>query len=104
MGAVPSLRLLLVPAALLAAACDDSSNPIAPEEPPVAEAEAPKPITDAQASRLPSAAVAGMTMPVVLRRSPPSRSVLTSTRSCSIWIGRLPPAGAVMGELPSVRQ
>ena len=28
----PTLRLLLVPAALLAAACDDSSNPIAPEE------------------------------------------------------------------------
>ena len=49
MRAVFSARLLLVPAALLAAACDDSSNPVAPEEPPVAEAEAtePKPTTDA---------------------------------------------------------
>lgn len=43
MRAIFSARLLLVPAALLAAACDDSSNPIAPEEPPVAEAEAPEP-------------------------------------------------------------
>ena len=49
MRAVLSARLLLVPAALLAAACDDSSNPVAPEEPPVAEAEAtePKATTDA---------------------------------------------------------
>jgi hypothetical protein len=37
------VRLLLVPGALLASACDDSSNPIAPEEIPVAEVEAPAP-------------------------------------------------------------
>jgi len=43
MRAVLSARLLLVPAALLAAACDDSSNPIAPEEPLVVGAEAPEP-------------------------------------------------------------
>ena len=41
MRAATSLRLLLVPAALLASACDDSSSPLAPEELPVAEAEAP---------------------------------------------------------------
>ena len=43
MRAVPSLRLLVPATALLAAACDDSPNPIAPEEPLVAEAEAPAP-------------------------------------------------------------
>jgi hypothetical protein len=43
MRAATSLRLLLVPAALLGSACDDSSNPIAPEELPIAEAEAPGP-------------------------------------------------------------
>ena len=41
MRAATSLRLLLVPAALLASACDYSSSPLAPEELPVAEAEAP---------------------------------------------------------------
>lgn len=43
MRAATSLRLLLVPAVVLASACDDSSNPLAPEAPPVAEAEAPGP-------------------------------------------------------------
>ena len=41
MRVFPAAPLLLVPAVLLAAACDDSSNPIAPEEPPVTAAEAP---------------------------------------------------------------
>jgi hypothetical protein len=49
MRAMTSLRLLVPTTALLAAACDDSSNPIAPEDPPTAEAEAPAsdPISDA---------------------------------------------------------
>jgi hypothetical protein len=43
MRALTSLRLLLVPAIVLAAACDDSSSPLAPEEPALAAAEAPVP-------------------------------------------------------------
>ena len=43
MHAARTLRLLIVPAVLLAAACDDSSNPVAPEELPTADAEAPAP-------------------------------------------------------------
>jgi hypothetical protein len=41
MRRITPLSLIVPVAALLAAACDDSSNPIEPEETPVAEAEAP---------------------------------------------------------------
>jgi hypothetical protein len=41
MRAMTSLRLLVPATARLAAACDDSSNPIAPEEAPIAGVEAP---------------------------------------------------------------
>src|SRR5665647_3911336 len=44
--------------------------------------------TVAQASRLPILAVAGITRPPPVCRSPASPSVETSTRSCSIRIGR----------------
>src|SRR5262245_14489110 len=44
---------------------------------------------DQASRRAPSAAVAGMTMPPLLRRSPDSLSSCTSTRSCSIRIGVL---------------
>jgi hypothetical protein len=43
MRAITSLRLLVPATTLLAGACDDSSNPTAPEETPLAEAEAPAP-------------------------------------------------------------
>lgn len=47
MRAARSLHLLLVPAVLLAAACDDRPDPLAPEDSPAVEAAAPVP---AQAS------------------------------------------------------
>src|SRR5689334_22437415 len=52
----------------------------------------PTAITSAQARRLPPiAAVAGMRMPPLERRSPASSSSSTRIRSCSILIGRLSP-------------
>src|SRR3569833_1024374 len=55
----------------------------------------PTPSTSPQASRRATCAVAGITMPPLLRRSPSSGDSRTSTRSCSIWISSFAPSDTV---------
>ena len=60
-----------------------------------ARADLRQPRGTTRARRPPSAAVAGIRMPPLERRSPGSRSTATRTRSCSIWIGVFSPVGSV---------
>jgi predicted PurR-regulated permease PerM len=62
----------------------------------------PTPTAVAQASRRPTVAVAGITMPAAERRSPSAESSWTSTRSCRSWIGRPDSSLAIGAGRPDV--